>query len=167
MKKLIAIISTLILLFAFASCGATTDNGKPQGGESSTVVTSESGESSTEVTSEGEVTPYEVKAGENNLMIHVIKAEDATLLEVMNKLQEDGLMTFDASAGFVASINGVEGSNEDHTFWALYTTDEDNSYASWGTTEFEGITDASAAFGAEALHVKDNTYYLWQISTWG
>ena len=88
---------------------------------------------------------------------------ETTLLEVMQAEQDAGKLTFEVQNGMVSSINGT--ANTTNSFWMLYTTDENNANAEWGTYEWNGETLGSAVAGAETLVVVQGETYVWVYQT--
>lgn len=117
--------------------------------------------------------------GENNLVIKetdtyiVITASneqmqinsDTTLVDYMNSLKEDNILTFEIKSGMVSSVNGIENPLDYSSCWMLYTSDTENSNSLWGTIEYKGNTYGSAVLGAESLIIKDGYLYIWVYQT--
>jgi hypothetical protein len=61
----------------------------------------------------------------------------------------------------ITSINGIENPADYSSCWMLYTSDEDNANAAWGTVEYEGKEYGSAISGAETLKIKADKLYIW------
>ncbi len=85
--------------------------------------------------------------------------EDTTLLDYMNKLEENGEISFIISDGMITEINGVK--NGSSTYWMLYTDDSENSNTAWGQIEYDGKIYGIAALGAGELVIKDGLTYIW------
>lgn len=85
--------------------------------------------------------------------------EGDTLLTLMDKLVEDGSLKYEMSDGMILSINGT--ANGTNSYWMLYTSDEENSNADWGTYRYEGQTLGSATLGASELPVAAGEVYVW------
>ncbi len=82
------------------------------------------------------------------------------LVEYMESMREEGL-EFEVKDGMIVSINGIENPADYSSCWMLYTSDAENSNASWGTVEYEGNEYGSAISGAETLKIKANEIYIW------
>lgn len=93
--------------------------------------------------------------------------EGTTLLEVMEDLKAQKVLTFEIADGMIVSINGTANAATYNPCWMLYTSDDDPavSNSAWGTYEYKGQTLASAALGAESLVVKSGEIYLWVYVT--
>ncbi len=85
--------------------------------------------------------------------------EGDTLLTLMDKLVEDGSLTYKMSDGMIVSLNGT--ANGMNSYWMLYASDEENSNADWGTYSYEGQTLGSATLGASELPVAAGEVYVW------
>ena len=88
---------------------------------------------------------------------------DATVLDYMNYLKDNGEISFTIENGMVTSMNGVSGAS--NQYWMLYTNDENNSNTAWGTITANGVTYASATLGAELLPATDGATYIWRLMT--
>jgi preprotein translocase subunit SecG len=88
-------------------------------------------------------------------------ATDMTLMDYMTKLKDKGELEFAISDGMITSINGTANPEDYSSCWMLYTSDADNSNASWGTVEYEGQEYGSAISGAETLKIKVDQLYIW------
>ena len=86
---------------------------------------------------------------------------DMLLIDYMNELAKEGVLTCTISDGMITSINGIENPADFSSCWMLYTSDAENSNASWGTVEYEGATYGSAISGAETLKIKPDQLYIW------
>ena len=86
--------------------------------------------------------------------------EDMLLVDYMELMREEGL-EFEVNDGMIVSINGIENPADYSSCWMLYTSDGENSNASWGTVEYEGKEYGSAISGAETLKIKANEIYIW------
>lgn len=86
-----------------------------------------------------------------------------TLLNYMNALKESGEISFVIENGMIVQINDVEQST--NSYWMLYTDDEENSNAVWGTIVYEGKSYSSASLGAESIVVKEGFTYIWNYQT--
>lgn len=86
---------------------------------------------------------------------------DMLLVEYMEQLKEKGDLEFSVSNGMITSINGIDNPADYSSCWMLYTSDEENANASWGTVEYEGKEYGSAISGAETLKIKADQLYIW------
>ena len=89
--------------------------------------------------------------------------ENATLIEYMEYLKENGKLDYEIADGMILSIDGKKGSS--NQYWMLYTSDEENANSAWGNCEYEGTVYASASYGAEELLIKDGCVYIWYLQT--
>ena len=85
---------------------------------------------------------------------------DMLLIEYMEQMRKEGL-EFEVSDGMILSINGIANPADYSSCWMLYTSDEENSNAAWGTVEYEGKEYGSAISGAETLKIKADQIYIW------
>lgn len=85
--------------------------------------------------------------------------ENTTLLQVMQEKKTAGELDFKMENGMLVEINGT--SNTTNSYWMLYTSDENNSNAEWGTYEWNGEMLGSAIAGADTLVVAQGETYLW------
>ena len=133
--SLLSLILSVVFALSAASCGLF-------GGNEKTIIAS-------------------VERKENTMVaIKVEKAEDnAMLIEVMEYLQEQNALAFEAQGGMVTSLN--KKANGANTIWMLYTSDEEMANTVWGTYEYNGEMLGSAIVGAEALPVVDGEIYVW------
>lgn len=140
MKKLLSLLFVVVAALALVCCGQSN-------GEAKTVVA---------VTKE-----------ENTVVITVEElAGTATLLAVMEDLQEEGKLTFTADlSGMVQSIEGKENPADWSACWMLYTSDEEMANTEWGTVEYGGVVYGSAILGASALEVVAGATYIWSYQT--
>ena len=88
-------------------------------------------------------------------------ATDMLLIDYMEDLKEKGELEFSVSNGMITSINGIENPADYSRCWMLYTSDDDNANAAWGTAEYEGKEYGSAISGAETLKIKADQLYIW------
>ena len=100
-----------------------------------------------------------------------IEAGTTTLKDYMDKLVDDGAMTYavqdpNAASLYITTINGTEANGAANEFWALYTDDSANSNLDWGTYDFGEKTLASATYGMADLKIVDGCLYAWHISSW-
>lgn len=135
MKKLLAMLSALILLCVFACC---------------------SEDSEVELTADVEVTETAVA-----IVIERLEGE-ATLMDVMKTLQEQGEFTFKTDAtGMITAINGKQNAADWSKYWALYISDTELSEMSYGI-EWKGQQLGFSNFGANTLPVEAGGVYVWQ-----
>ena len=87
--------------------------------------------------------------------------EEMLLIEYMQMLKEKGELEFKVESGMITSINGIDNPADFSSCWMLYTSDEANANASWGTVEYEGKQYGSAVSGAETLKIKPDQLYIW------
>ncbi len=135
MKKLIAIITTLLFLILAGCLGSSK--------EPLVVIESER--------------CIVIHASNKQMEI----AEDTTLLEYMNSLKADEEISFKVANGMITSINGIDNPSDYSSCWMLYTSDEENANHAWGTVDYKGNVYGSAICGAEALTVKSGCVYIW------
>ena len=88
-------------------------------------------------------------------------ATDMTLMDYMTTLKDKGELEFSISDGMITSINGIDNPVDYSSCWMLYTSDEDNANAAWGTIEYEENEYGSAISGAEMLKIKPDQLYIW------
>lgn len=86
---------------------------------------------------------------------------DMLLIDYMGTLKEKGELEFTIADGMIRSINGIENLADFSKCWMLYTSDEENANAAWGTVEYEGKEYGSAVTGAEVLKIKPDQLYIW------
>ena len=86
---------------------------------------------------------------------------DMLLIDYMQQLVDEGVLTCTIENGMVTSINGTENPADFSSCWMLYTSDAENSNTAWGTVEYEGQTYGSAISGAETLVIKPDQLYIW------
>ena len=86
---------------------------------------------------------------------------DMLLIDYMDQLVKDGKMTCTIQNGMITSINGIDNPADFSSCWMLYTSDEENANAAWGTVDFEGKQYGSAFSGAETLKIKAGQLYIW------
>lgn len=100
----------------------------------------------------------------------------ATAFDALKYLQDKGQITFtyeDSTYGaFITAINGKENVVTESTqnsskgaSWMFYTSDKENAYEET-TTEINGVTYYSCAFGASGLVVKEGETYVWVYETY-
>ena len=138
MKKFLALLASLMMVLALAGCFL--------------------GNSTVKAT---------VREEGTSVIIHITDvSENVSLLKVMECLQNEGKLTFEADAsGMVTAINGRENASDWSACWMLYTSDAEMANTDWGTIEYDGKTIASAIVGAEALTVVVGEVYLWEYVT--
>ena len=111
---------------------------------------------------EGGVKATVAQTTENLVVIQVDEVDgEATLLSVMESLQEKGELQFVISGGMVTEINGKINATDFSYCWMLYTSDAELSNDAWGTVSYEGNTYGSAIVGAETLTVSAGELYIW------
>ena len=88
-------------------------------------------------------------------------ATDMYLMDYMETLKQKGELEFSISNGMITSINGIDNPADYSSCWMLYTSDEENANAAWGTVEYDGKEYGSAVSGAEALKIKADNLYIW------
>ena len=135
MKKLLALLLTLVCALSLACCSL------PFFGKAAATV----------------------EKSEGRVVITVNEADEgATLLAVMEALQEEGKLTFTMDAtGMVTSIEGTSNAADWSACWMLYTSDDELANTEWGTVEYNGEVYASAVLGANALLVSEGEIYIW------
>ncbi|MBQ0099873.1 MAG: hypothetical protein KBS91_04950 [Firmicutes bacterium] len=94
--------------------------------------------------------------------------DKSTLLDYMNYLKNSGEIDFELNGTMLQSINDTENKSDFSYFWALYTSDKDNSNDAWGTVVYNEEIYGSAIFGVDTLRIKENCLYIWlyQESEW-
>ena len=86
---------------------------------------------------------------------------DMLLVDYMQQLKDKGELEFAISDGMITSINGIANPADYSSCWMLYTSDEANANAAWGTVEYQGKLYGSAVAGAETLKIKADQLYIW------
>ena len=86
---------------------------------------------------------------------------DMLLIDYMKTLKDKGELDFEIENGMITSINGIANPADYSSCWMLYTSDEANSNAAWGTVQYQGKEYGSAVSGAETLKVKADQLYIW------
>ena len=86
---------------------------------------------------------------------------DRLLIDYMQTLKDKGELEFEIANGMIKSINGIANPADYSSCWMLYTSDEENANAAWGTVDFEGKQYGSAISGAETLKIKPGQLYIW------
>ena len=86
---------------------------------------------------------------------------DMLLIDYMKTLKDKGELDFEIENGMITSINGIANPADYSSCWMLYTSDEANSNAGWGTVEYQGKEYGSAISGAETLKIKADQLYIW------
>ena len=103
----------------------------------------------------------------NTYVIEITAADDgATLKDVMLQMQADGKLAFTDEGGMITNINGYTPDSAAHEFFALYTSCEGYTSASYGTIVIEGTTYESAILGYASLPAVVGEIYIWAIATW-
>ena len=110
--------------------------------------------------------PLVIKETDTYIVINVSNEQmeiknDTTLVDYMNSLKNDGLLSFEMNNGMVTSVNGIQNPSNFSSCWMLYTSDKDNANSAWGTIEYNDNIYGSATMGAESLTVKDGCIYIW------
>ena len=110
--------------------------------------------------------PLVIKESDTCIVLKVTEevlsgSTDMVLIDYMDTLVKDGKLTCTIENGMVTSINGIANPADFSSCWMLYTSDEENANAAWGTVEFEGKTYGSAISGAETLKIKADQLYIW------
>lgn len=109
---------------------------------------------------------YELVKADGKVMITITKnnyTRNMKFIEIMQRLQSEGEVTYQISNGMVTQIDGV--ANTSSSYWMLYTDDETFSNTEWGTLEYNGKTYASAMFGADAMPATNGVTYVWSYET--
>ena len=86
---------------------------------------------------------------------------DMLLIDYMKTLKDKGELEFEIANGMITSINGIANPADYSSCWMLYTSDEANSNAGWGTVEYQGKEYGSAISGAETLKIQADQLYIW------
>ncbi len=136
MKKLFALVSSALALFAcclIAACGGK----EPIKADENTVI---------------------ITATDSSFDFN-----GKTLKDYMDYLQENKKFTYQIENGMITTINGK--SNTTKSYWMLYTSDSEHANQEWGVFEYEGSVYGSATLGAEALTVKEGCIYIWAYQT--
>ena len=110
--------------------------------------------------------PLVIKESDTCIVLKVTKevlggSTDMVLIDYMDGLVKSGKMTCTIQDGMVTSINGIDNPADFSSCWMLYTSDEENANAAWGTVDFEGKQYGSAISGAETLKIKPGQLYIW------
>ena len=110
--------------------------------------------------------PLVIKESDTCIVLKVTKevlggSTDMVLIDYMDGLVKSGKMTCTIQDGMVTSINGIDNPADYSSCWMLYTSDEENANAAWGTVDFEGKQYGSAISGAETLKIKPGQLYIW------
>lgn len=91
----------------------------------------------------------------------VMSLEGKNLVDYLNKLQSDDKISYEASDGYINTVNGKTADYaKDKTSWMIYTSDEEMGNAAWGTYEFEGKTYYSAVVGINDYPLVEGTVIL-------
>ena len=116
---------------------------------------------------EGGVKATVAQTTENLVVIQVDEVDgEATLLSVMESLQEKGELQFVISGGMVTEINGKINATDFSYCWMLYTSDTEFSSTEFGSVAYNGKTYGQASKGASDLLVKEGEYYIWAYEAW-
>ena len=86
---------------------------------------------------------------------------DMLLIDYMQQLKDKGELEFEVANGMITSINGIANPADYSSCWMLYTSDEANANAAWGTVDYQGKLYGSAVSGAETLKIKADQLYIW------
>jgi len=110
--------------------------------------------------------PLVIKESDTCIVLKVTEdaigdSTDMLLIDYMDTLVKKGDMVCTIEDGMVTSINGIQNAADYSSCWMLYTSDEENANAAWGTVDFEGKQYGSAISGAETLKVKAGQLYIW------
>ena len=109
------------------------------------------------------VVSSESAGGELRVEICVDEMEGAfTLLQVMERAQASGDLSYEISAGMITGINGKKNAADFSACWMLYTSDKEMANEGWGTIVCGEETLGSAIVGADALKVVKGKSYVWQ-----
>jgi hypothetical protein len=107
-----------------------------------------------------------VEATADMLVIQVEEVEgEATLLSVMQTLQEEEKLSFEIVSGMITGINGKSNAADYSSCWMLYTSDAELANSEWGTISYAGQTLGSAIVGADTLTVAAGAYYIWSYQS--
>lgn len=136
MKKLLALLASLIVLIVCCSFVACNNNEPIKADENTVVITATDSS---------------------------FDFDNKTLKEYMDYLQDKEKFTYSIKDGMITAINGK--SNTTNSYWMLYTSDAENANNEWGTFEYEGKIYGSAKLGAEALVIKEDCIYIWTYQT--
>ncbi len=91
--------------------------------------------------------------------------KDKTLKNYLDVLVEKELISYELEGTMIVTINGVTANYEkDKTSWMIYSNDNENTDATWGTYEYEGVTYASTTLGIVDLPIKDGCTYVFVIT---
>ncbi len=88
----------------------------------------------------------------------VDEGADVKLRDVISYYNENGQANVAITDGFINSFDDI--TLQDHEFVAIYTNDDANANADWGTYELNGVTYGSAVSGINDLPVKASCNYL-------
>lgn len=108
--------------------------------------------------------PLVVSEGENLYVISVTEqsiGDSEFLIDYMAKLMDGNEFVYTQSNGMITSVNGVENEKDFSKCWMLYTSDEENANAGWGTIEYKGNIYGSSLLGADKLKIKPGMLYFW------
>ncbi len=99
---------------------------------------------------------------ETHVVIEVTAGDEKkSLYDALAVFAQQGDITLEGSGGagdfFVTSVNGTQA--DTGNFWAVYTSLEAYSDATWGTWEYAGETLASARFGVSLLPLEEGAVY--------
>lgn len=80
------------------------------------------------------------------------------LMAVLDYLQNEGKLTYDATGGFLNQVGDLKNNENNNNMWiSIYTdVESDVSVAEWATTvTHKGVTCTSSDFGASQMSIKD------------
>lgn len=107
---------------------------------------------------------------ETKLVLRIEEVEEnATLLDVLDSLKEDGKLTFEFSSGMITSVNGKANKQETASSgysWMIYTSNTELSTTEWGSTTYNGAVIGSASFGAAQLTVAKGETIVLLYESW-
>ena len=90
--------------------------------------------------------------------------EGKHLIDYLNVLQDKGYLTYNAPGGFIDTINDLKADASQNEYWFIYTDDEANANADWGTYDLDGKTLGSAMYGITDLPLKEGATYVFVVS---
>ena len=110
--------------------------------------------------------PLVIKDSDTCIVIRVTQESmgdktELMLIDYMQQLKDKGELEFTLQNGMITSINSIDNPADFSSCWMLYTSDEENSNAAWGTVEYDGKEYGSAVVGAETLEIKAGQLYIW------
>jgi hypothetical protein len=160
-KKIGIAFLALVFSFAFSACELFVP--KAATGEKRITVVFDMTEYEGEINVSEGVAAYTDKVKEFDV---TTKAE--RLETVLDELVEDKKITYGGEKGIyglnILVIDNITLSG--NQFFAIYTSDAENSDVAWGTYQYGGTTINSASWGVTSLPVKDGCVYVFAISAW-